>query len=509
MAILPLRLQRILFARLDRYNCVSKMHPRDLQRYGGVAICSGGSYKSLHDWCYMPASLFKADLAYSMTKHPLILQVSDAPHCSLANGPYLRTTSAFNGFPVYAQINQHELTKQENGFQNCIESHRLLRLLNSTAPNLSDKQLRAGERLLVRQQNAWIVQSVTAYRGFSAQSGACGFYILRIPDGKRENASCFAGLGLGMKHMYEQCSAHLAPLQIDPVDMKVGSSLTFDFGSRRVVRPSFIKGIHYKPSATRFQEFHGDGPHEHDATSIWTKDGKVDLQSDACLLSRLETLSVEELQTLCTSRKLEHNKPQKELVKCLHEWLDMQPKTPIPVLDSMFQSLSALFAFYPNTALGVPCSVGERCSRTWKSLKLNIPLGTAVIFRFDFFHHGWSCVDAEDSQALPVHFRAHFYLYSGHLPSMPLYNFEAALEFLSATSHDVLDDATGILLMECLQTFVPYEKPHEVGNYSLTPVQELVEKRNYKLFRTQQELDDHCRNQASVCEYTTICAKLT
>jgi hypothetical protein len=418
----------------------------------------------------MPASLFKADLAYSMTKHPLILQVSHAPHCSLANGPYLRTTSAFNGFPVYAQITQHELTKQGNGFQNCVVSHRLLRLLNSTAPNLSDQQLRAGERLLVRQQNAWIVQSVTAYRGFSTQSGACGFHILRIPDGKRENASCFAGLGLGMKHIYEQCSAHLAPWQIDPVDMKVGSSFTFDFGSRRVVRPTFIKGIHYKPSATRFQEFHGDGPHEHDATSIWTKDGKVDLQSDACLLSRLETLSVEELQTLCISRKLEHNKPQKELVKCLHEWL------------------------------GVPCSVGERCSRTWKSLKLNIPLGTAVIFRFDFFHHGWSCVNAEDSQALPVHFRAHFYLYSGHLPSMPLYNFEAALEFLSATSHDVLDDATGILLMECLQTFVPYEKPHEVGNYSLIPVQELVEKRNYKLFRTQQELDDHCQNQASVCE---------
>jgi hypothetical protein len=193
----------------------------------------------------MPASLFKADLAYSMTKHPLILQLSHAPHCSLAKRPYLRTTFAFNGFPVYAQITQHELTKQENGFQNCVVNHRLLRLLNSTAPNLSDKQFRAGERLLVRQQNAWIVQSVTAYRGFSTQSSACGFHILRIPDGNRENASCFAGLGLGVKRIYEQCSAHLAPWQIDPVDMRVGSSFTFDFDSRRVVTPSFIKGIHY------------------------------------------------------------------------------------------------------------------------------------------------------------------------------------------------------------------------------------------------------------------------
>ncbi len=98
MAVLPVRLQRILYARLQHYNCVSEKHPAALQDYGGVVICSGGSYKSLADWFYLEASLFRADFSSSTdAQHPLMVEVTDAPYCLLANGMYIKTTDRFKG----------------------------------------------------------------------------------------------------------------------------------------------------------------------------------------------------------------------------------------------------------------------------------------------------------------------------------------------------------------------------------------------------------------------------
>lgn len=449
MAMLPLRLQRILFRRLKRYNCVSDQHPKELEKFGGVAISSGGSYKSLQDWCYLPTSLFKADLKDN-AEHPLILEITGAPHCCLANGPYLRTTDVFNGYPVYAQISHGEMVKENGGFETCIDSEELHDHLMSIAQNLADKQLRAGERLLVRQTNAWVVQSVTAYRGFSNRTGSPGFHLLHIPDDVRSQQkkppTCFAGLDIQMKPIMEKCAVKLSPLLAKnqtpwPVKdhLKLNSKFLFDFGSRRIARPTVSKGTAYKPKATRDQEFHTDGPVGHDASSIWAADGSVNWKSDACLLSRLHCLSDDELSTLCSSRQIKLGDSRKHNVNALQNWFNEQPKTELPIPSSMFQSLSALFAFYPKTALGVPAKAGS--SARWTSLKLTIPLGTAVLFRFDFFHHGWSCVDPADAEALPVHYRAHFYLFSGHLPAMPLYNFEAAIE--------CVDDCDDVLLNIC------------------------------------------------------------
>jgi hypothetical protein len=488
MALLPLRLQRILFSRLDRYNCVSKQHPRELQRLA-VAISSGGSYKSLHNWCYLPASLFTADFSAKSLPHPFILQVTDAPHFSLANGPYLKTTSWFNGFPVYAQITQAELMKKGSGLEHCVQSPRLLEHLKSTAPNANDPQLRAGERLLVRQQNAWVVQSVTAYRGFSTSSGACGFHLLQIPEDPSETATCFAGMGLDMKPIMDRCPGKVAPFVVNASDFIQGSKFTFDFGSCRIVRPTVSKGTAHRPRATRFQEFHTDGPFQQDASSIWKQDGTVDWKSDACLLSRLESLSVGELRSLCLKRKLKtQGLGRKGLLALIKNWFVSQPSTPLPVPESLFQSLSALFAFYPGTALGVPAGAIR-----WTRWRLNVSLGTAVMFRFDFFHHGWSCIDPADPDALPVHFRAHLYLLSGCLPSMPFPDIEAAIEYLSAISHPHLDEATGLVIMECFQTFVPFKNLHTPDDHSLQSLRQLLDERKYKLFPTQQDLDNHCR----------------
>jgi len=496
MAFLPVRLQRILYDRLKLYNCVSDDHPEILRDYGGVSICSGGCYKSLFDWFYSEASLFRADFA--STDKPLILEVTGSPDCFLANGPYLRTTDVFNGFPVYAQITQLELTK-EQGLKQCIAEVALSTYLSSTAPDLGIRDLRAGERLLVRQQNAWVVQSVSAYRGSTKRSGefrACGFHVLHFPDPDclEKDATCFSGLSLDMKTpTMDKCGAKMASCKWTGDDFDKNSKFWFSFGSRRSVQPKGVKGTEYKPKPTQNQQFHTDGPFQHDASSMWTSAGKLMWNSDAFKLRILHSLTILELQALCTTRRLDESGTQNDLIKRLTEWYQQQPLISCPVPDSIFQSLSVLFAFFPKTALGVP-QAPTRIASNWKSLRLDIPVGTAAVFRFDFQHHGWKCIDQDNPSELPVHFRAHFYLFSGFLPALPTFDFEATLEFLSVLSLDSKNDASGLLMLECLQTFVPYENPF-VEKLPLGRLDQIVESRAYRLFKSQRDLSDHCKTR--------------
>jgi hypothetical protein len=128
MACLPVRVQRVIFDRLRSYNCVpDNCVSRD---YGGVALCSGGSYKSYYDWFYLPASLFEADI--SGNEGDVIAEIAGAPASLLVNGPYVRTKDRFNGKPVYAQLNAVELTK----FKEVVaEGSSLSARLEATAPS--------------------------------------------------------------------------------------------------------------------------------------------------------------------------------------------------------------------------------------------------------------------------------------------------------------------------------------------------------------------------------------
>lgn len=79
MAYLPERVQRIISARLRDYNCSPDSEaaaPSVLDAYGGVAICSNRYYKSLHNFKYLKASLFEADLS---THASPIMFVEQAP----------------------------------------------------------------------------------------------------------------------------------------------------------------------------------------------------------------------------------------------------------------------------------------------------------------------------------------------------------------------------------------------------------------------------------------------
>ena len=180
MACLPTRVQLVLWNRLKLYNCV--FSPDTSSTFGGVCISSGGSYKQLCDWYYNTASFFEASFLHSKL-HPVIYCVSGASDSLLANGYYLKTSHEFNKFPVYAQLNQDIVISKP--FSDAIASASLLAELRSKAPNFAFKSLRAGERLLVRQESGWAVQSVSAFRGHLQTDGDCGFHILYFPDTQR------------------------------------------------------------------------------------------------------------------------------------------------------------------------------------------------------------------------------------------------------------------------------------------------------------------------------------
>ena len=446
MACLPPRVQLLLFDRLKRYNCV--FSPDTSSTFGGVSICSGGSYKQLCDWYYNTASLFQACFVASKD-HPVIYSVSGASVALLANGCYLKTSFKFNQFPVYAQLN-HGLVSSE-AFHSAIASETLYKTLLSQAPNFSIRSLRAGERLLVRQGSGWAVQSVSAFRGHSQRDGECGFHVLYFPDIIEEETQAsvktFAGMHEDLKTIkFQDCyTSKLLPVKTSKKDFQKDAKYVFNFGFKRCVECKAVPGTRYAPLATRIQQMHADGPWDYDAATTW--------------------------------------RPVHP--RSMHQG-DIQP---LPEYDfaALLVSLSALFAFYPFTALGT----AKKSSKGSKdSLKVPIDLGRACVFRFDWLHHGWSCLEA-GSNKLPVHLRAHFYMLSGLLRDLPVLDLEAMFEFLSAISHDTMDEGSKLLLLECLQTFVPWRKPMDPDDFTLIPSDVLAEQRRYSLFDSQEALDYH------------------
>ena len=440
MACLPRRVQLVLWDRLKKYNCV--FSPDTSSTFGGVCICSGGSYKQLCDWYYNTASLFQASFVHS--KDPVIFCVSGASDLLLANGYYLKTSHEFNQFPVYAQLNDSVV--KSDSFREAIASETLYQELLSKAPNFAFKSLRAGERLLVRQESGWAVQSVSAFRGHLQRDGDCGFHVLYFPDSRTSSVRTFAGMHRDLKTIqFKDCSTSaLTPLKTSREHFAKAATFKFSFGSKRCVECCSVPGTDYRPRPTRVQKIHADGPLDYDAATDWRP-------SHPDVIPR----------------------PSENI-------------QPLPAYDftGIMASLSALLAFFPFTALGTATKKANG------SLKVRIDLGRGCVFRFDWLHHGWSC-RRSDITKLPVHLRAHFYMLSGALQDLPVQDLESMFEFLSAISHDEMDEGTRLLLLECLQTFVPWQNPGALKDYSVISSEAIAQQRGYSLFDSQGALDAH------------------
>jgi hypothetical protein len=457
MACLPVRVQRVIYDRLQQYYCVpDNCISRD---YGGVALCSGGSYKSYYDWFYAPMSHFEAELG-DLTCYTFAV-ISGAPDALSVNGPYVRTTDMFNGHPVYAQLNAVEFAK----FKLIICDSPCTDWLKGVVPKFL-KASRTGERLLVRNQdnNAWIVQSVSAYKGVIDIAGDCGFHVLVLKDDapvgvgnggtKGPQSECFKGVDWkhGVRPTMQPCSATLSWKEFQHQVFHNGSQFVFSFGSQRCAANVHQYGRLYRPASTRPQQFHTDGPIDY--ASIWTSTSEFNMEGS------------------------ESGK------RCL------------PPCQPDSWSLSALCAFFDLTGIGVPRADGT-------SMKLDISMGRSTIFRFDFIHHGWKCGEEDDVAVdrLPVHFRAHFYMLGGALWELPVPDFESALEFLCCLSHGEMDTGTSFLLLECLQTFVPeMARP--------TDISEFAAKQGYTLFETETALQQHLVDARSLRFQCTFPPKL-
>jgi len=441
MACLPTRVQLVIWDRLKKYNCV--FSPDTSSTFGGVCICSGGSYKQLCDWYYNTASLFQA--SFVQDDHPVIYCVSGADDLLLANGYYLKTGHVFNQHPVYAQLNSGVV--ESDTFQAAIANCKLYNELLLKAPNFSFKNLRAGERLLVRQESGWAVQSVSAFRGHLQRDGDCGFHVLYFPDIKTLSVKTFAGMEKDLKTiLFKDCStSKLLPVKTAKKDFQKAATFKFNFGSKRCVQCKAVPGTKYCPEATKLQKMHADGPWTYNAATNWRP----------CHPDVLNNTS-ENIQ-------------------------------PLPAYDfsALLVSLSALLAFFPFTALGTARKQAKG------SLKVPIDLGRGCVFRFDWLHHGWCCRDAGDPKKLPVHFRAHFYMLNGLLRDLPIQDLESMFEFLSVISHDTMDEGLRLLLLECLQTFVPWNKEHERDNFTLISSDSISQQRGYSLFDSQEALNGH------------------
>jgi len=392
----------------------------------------------------LKASLFEADLGQAGSA---IMFVEGAPALFFANGPYIRTKDVFNGEPVYVQLRSDQVA----AFSKNIRDKALIKRLKETAPVATKGRAHARQpRILVKSSDGWCIQSVTAYRGGkNCSSGHCGFHIMRFGnDGK---TVCFKTM---------PCDWTQAPI-MQPSEGKYtsypwtkntfvnDSQFYFDVGSRLVTFSDHAKGTLYKPKPTRNQQFHTDGPLEYAA--IWDSDSNLILTGDP------------------------------------NDFKDL----PVPDPDTC--SRSALMAFFSNTCLGT-------ASKTSESLKVDIPLGCCCLFRFDWLHHGWKCLNLTNSDLLPVHFRAHFYLLGGSLRELPMVDFEGVLEFLSSLSlHPHLTDAGRLSMLDNLQTFVPYSNiTTSSTDYSLMPLNDVAKKRKYTLFETQGELNNALAKKCKV-----------
>jgi len=439
MAYLPERVQRIISARFRDYNCspdAEAAAPSVLDAYGGVAICSNGCYKSLHNFKYLKASLFEADLS---TPGSPIMFVEQAPALFFANGPYIRTKDVFNGEPVYVQLRSDQVTE----FSKCLKDTALMQQLRETAPNAKEgREFERQPRILVKSADGWCIQSVTAYRGAKNWStNHCGFHIMRF--GNDSNTVCFKTMPSDWTEapIMQPSEGKLTSHPRKKRTFVTGAKFFFDVGSRLVIFSDHAKGTQYKPKPTRNQQFHTDGPLEYAA--IWDNDSNLILTGDPS------------------------------------DFKDL------PVPDPETCSRSALMAFFSNTCLGTGSTKNT-------SLKVDIPLGCCCLFRFDWLHHGWKCLNPNNEALLPVHFRAHFYLLRGSLRELPMVDFESLLEFLSSLSlHPHLSDAAQLSMLDNLQTFVPYANMAASStDYSLQPLIKVARKRKYTLFETQDKLDN-------------------
>ena len=162
MACLNIRVQKIVYSRLQSYGFIDTGHlPADVP--AAVVLNSGGSYLQLTTWEYLKSSRFVTDPSVEAP----IIQVTDAPGYTHCNAVYVATTTRHHGSVVYVSVSPLEVygpkkgTEDPKAWDGKPMKHALpsevIRLIDDVAGNW------ATERVLYFHDGQIHIQSVTAF----------------------------------------------------------------------------------------------------------------------------------------------------------------------------------------------------------------------------------------------------------------------------------------------------------------------------------------------------------
>jgi len=348
MACLDPRVQAIMYSRLKEYKFVLEGIHLPIDIPAAVVLNSGGSFLQRGTWQYPVHSRFVVDDRVD----PMLFEVTNAPAYTHCNALYIATkTRRPNGQPVYVSISPTQFFGPDKTNQPLWDSIPMKNYLSKdhvlhgyfSAEHCKGLSFPT-ERVLYWEDGAAVFQSVTAYgtkmklltvdcEKLGVHSTAKWSRIANF-DFKNKNSIMVPG------------SAKTPTISCIDVIGTIAPNYTLACGPNRIevrVETSLSK---FKPKPLRKQSFHKDGPTLYDIEQF---DDHGNILPDA---------------------------------RC-----NTERTIPLPPGNSV----SALFAFFCRTFLGIKPVESKKLSRscTSGSLRLHASIGRAIVFYFDTNHQVW------------------------------------------------------------------------------------------------------------------------
>ena len=353
MACLDPRVQTIMYLRLKQYKFVLENDHLPSDVPAAVVLNSGGSYLQEGTWQYPVDCRFVVDDRVDA----MLFEVSKAPEYTYCDGLYIATkTRRPNGQPVYVSISPTQFFGQKKSESQIWDSVPMTKALSSDhvlhgyfSAKACKGLVFATERVLYWEDGKAVFQSVTAYgTDMKLLTVDCE----TLDDHSSSNWSHITNFDFKNKKSIMLPGLEKQRPEISCIKVKgtIAPDYTFACGTKRILVAVKKSVLEFRPKPTRKQCFHKDGPTWYDRKQF---DDLGNILPDA---------------RAYTDRT-----------------------TPLPPGIS----LSALFAFFCRTFLGIkPVEVkkvarscdSKKCSG---SLRLHASIGRAIIFAFDTDHQVW------------------------------------------------------------------------------------------------------------------------
>ena len=510
MALLDPRVNRVMYNRLKRYGFANpRFHPTALHPFSSVVINGGGSWLQSSDWDFTLQSRFRVNPDAT----PFAFVVSNTPGVLEANGLYVATTLQRNSHTVYVQVSAIEFSgppttvkkkvKDFAPFRQCLQDEAVAKL----EPFALDSQ---GHRLEACSPRVMFCCGGTQWGIQLLPSFDTAMYLVQFtwsPGGSdATNAKCFKkpiySTGKSLNSTQE-CSITItkkfdAAAVCKQLDARPHF---FSFGTQKCALRNANEECAVVPAPLMAQGIHGDGPEFYNS-SVYTALGELKTTALSCAEEKRR-------QNLFTANQ--ESRVIGAIGSCVvsdadhlnaNPWCPFKPNLLLPFLGEqntiLEESWSALGSVFSKTYIETPVYLETTpVPKRHPVLRVAIPLGCMAPFTYFWKHRGKGDIVEDKAQLPPIHLRPHDYMYNGDPRKHPTFDTEATFEFTGLCSNTAAhtDPASGLQVLECLQTFTPESA---LGHQETLPVY-------HEYFRTQQDLDEYvARALALQCEEKII-----